>query len=218
MQETLSGDWRGARSVLRDNGITPTASYLAGFQTNTGVYAPQEWDYDAQLSFSLDLNLHKILRSPGLTFYVSAFEGSGGYLSRNINSTFSTTTLYAPSFYLGEMYMQQSLGDGHLLFAAGRLATNAQFATSPVLGNYLNGSFNANVGNIHVSDPAFIGPPPGVKSCITSTPPLEVSAGVFNNDLPSAFGVNYGAHFTLQNGNKGALILVKSRTGAAGAA
>jgi hypothetical protein len=83
-------------------------------------------------------------------------------LSRTINSTFSTTTLYAPLFYLGEMYMQQSFGDGHLLFAAGRLATNAH-SLPPYLGNYLNGSFNTNVGNIHVNDPAFIGPPPGVE-------------------------------------------------------
>jgi carbohydrate-selective porin OprB len=36
---------------------------------------------------------------------------------------------------------------------------------------------------------------------------LELSAGAFNNNLPSALGANYGAHFALQNGNKGALIM-----------
>jgi carbohydrate-selective porin OprB len=36
---------------------------------------------------------------------------------------------------------------------------------------------------------------------------LELSAGIFNNNLPSARGVNHGAHFALQNGNKGALIM-----------
>jgi carbohydrate-selective porin OprB len=132
-------------------------------------------------------------------------------LSGIINSTFPVNTLYVGPFHLGEMYMQESFEDGRLLFAAGRLGPNFQFATIPVLGNYLNGGFNAQVTNIGVNDPAFFGPPPGVEwgsqIVYKIDTPLEVSAGVFNNNFPSAVGVNYGAHFTLQNGNKGALIM-----------
>jgi len=210
-KETFSGDWRGARSALRDYGLTPTASYVAALQTNPGGHVPQEWNYNGQLSFSLDLDLQKTLTVPGLSFYVSAFDNSGGNLSAAINSTFAINTLYAPTFHLGEMYMQESLEDAHLLFAAGRIAPNAQFATLPVLGNYINGGFNANVANIAVNDPAYTGPPPGVEwgsqIVYKAATPLELSAGVFNNNLPSARGDNYGAHFTLQNGNKGALIM-----------
>jgi hypothetical protein len=36
---------------------------------------------------------------------------------------------------------------------------------------------------------------------------VEVSAGLFNNNLPSALGANHGAHFTLQTETKGALIM-----------
>src|SRR5215472_17464501 len=209
-RETLFDDWRGARSALRDDGITPTASYVAAPQTNPGGHVPQEWNYNGQLSFSLDLDLQKTLTVPGLSFYVSAFDNSGGNLSGAINSTFAINTLYAPTFHLGEMYMQESLEDSHLLFAAGRIAPNALFATLPVPGNYVNGGFNANVGNMHVNDPAFIGPPPGVEwvsQIVYKIDTLEFSAGVFNNNLPSARGLNYGAHFALQNGNKGALIM-----------
>ena len=35
-KETLFGYWRGARSTLLDDGITPTASYIAALQTNLG--------------------------------------------------------------------------------------------------------------------------------------------------------------------------------------
>jgi porin len=210
-KETLSGDWTGARSALRDEGITPTASHVVALQTNPGGHVPQEWNYDGQLSLSLDFNLHKILSVPGLSFFVSAFENSGGNLTGIINSTFPVNTLYGGPFHLGEMYMQESLEDGRLLFAAGRLGLNFQFATIPVLGNYVNGGFNAQVSNIGVNDPAFFGPPPGVEwgsqIVYKIDTPLEVSAGVFNNNLPSALGVNYGAHFALQNGNKGALII-----------
>src|SRR5215470_4929400 len=59
-KETLSGDWSGARSALRDYGITPTASYVAALQTNPGGHVPQVWNYAAQLFFSLDFNLHEI--------------------------------------------------------------------------------------------------------------------------------------------------------------
>src|SRR5262249_41360523 len=148
----------------------------------------QEWNYDAELSFSLDFDFHKILKVPGISFYVSAFDNSGGNLSGAINSTFAINTLYSPTFHLGEMYMQESLEDGRFLFAAGRIASNAQFATLPVLGNYVNGGFNANVGNMHVNDPAFIGPPPGVEwgsQIVYKIHMLELSAGVFNNNLPS---------------------------------
>jgi hypothetical protein len=60
----------------------------------------------------------------------------------------AVNTLYAGPFHLGEMYMQESFEDGRLLFAAGRLGPNFQFATIPILGNYLNGGFNAQVTNI----------------------------------------------------------------------
>jgi porin len=210
-EETLSGDWTGARSALRDEGITPTASHVVALQTNPGGHVPQEWNYDGQLSLSLDFNLYKILSVPGLSFYVSAFDNSGGNLTGIINSTFAVNTLYVGPFHLGEMYMQESFEDGRLLFAAGRIGPNYQFATIPVLGNYVNGGFNAQVSNIGVNDPAFFGPPPGVEwgsqIVYKIDTPLEVSAGVFNNNLPSALGANYGAHFTLQNGNKGALIM-----------
>src|SRR5215471_824102 len=209
-RETLFDDWRGARSALRDDGITPTASYVAATQTNPWGHVPQEWNYNGQLSFALDLDLHRILDVSGLSFYVSAFANSGGNLSGVINSTFAVNTLDAPTIHLGEMYMQESVEDGRLLFAAGRIASNAQFATLPVLGNYVSGGFNANVTNVSVNDPAYAGPPPGVEwgsQIVYKIDALELSAGVFNNNLPSALGVNYGAHFTLQNGNKGALIM-----------
>jgi hypothetical protein len=35
-KETLSDDWTDARSALRDEGITPTASHVAALQTNPG--------------------------------------------------------------------------------------------------------------------------------------------------------------------------------------
>src|SRR5215831_19653801 len=210
-QETLFGFWSGARSTLLENGITPTTSYVAGLQTNLGGPLPQVWNYNGQLSLSLDFDLYKILNVSGLSFYVSAFDNSGGNLSGAINSTFPTDTLHTPTFHLGEMYMQESLEDGRLLFAAGRIAPNAQFATLPVLGNYVNAGFNGNVGNMNVNDPAFTGPPPGVdwgsQAVYKTHTSLELSAGVFNNNLQSANGANYGAHFVLQNGNKGALIV-----------
>src|SRR5262249_27733633 len=209
-KETLSGDWWGARSALRDDGITPTASHVAALQTNPGGHVPQEWSYNGQLSLSLDFDLHRILNVPGLSFYVSAVDNSGGNLSGAIDSTFAINTLYAPTFHLGEMYMQESLEDGRLLFAAGRIGSNYQFATIPVLGNYLNAGFNAQVSNIGINDPPFFGPPPGVEwgsQVVYKIDTLELSAGAFNNNLPSALGANYGTHFALQNGNKGALIM-----------
>src|SRR5262249_19072787 len=159
----------------------------------------------------LDFDLYKILNVSGLSFYVSAFDNSGGNLSGAINSTFPVTTLHALPFHLGEMYIQESLEDGRLLLAAGRIGPMSQLSPLPVLGHYVNGGFNANIRNMPVNDPAFIAPPPGVEwgsqIVYKIQTYVELSAGVFNNNLPSAEGLNYGAHFALQNGNKGALIM-----------
>jgi len=118
--------------------------------------------------------------------------------------------LYAPTYYLGEMYLQQTFFEDKLTLAGGRLAPSNAFAALPVFSNYVNYGINPNPYSLGGNDITFFGPPTGtewgVQASYNVTPFIQVSAGLFNNNLNSANGQNHGTDWTLQQGNKGALV------------
>ena len=124
-----------------------------------------------------------------------------------------TSGLYAPSFYLGEMYLQQKLCKQKLTVLAGRLAAANTFALLPVFGNYVNYGINPNPFSLGANDVTFFGPPTGTEwgaqASYAITPSIQIAAGAFNTNVNSANGENHGADFTLQEGNKGVLAIAE---------
>jgi carbohydrate-selective porin OprB len=207
--ETLAGEWDKVRNLLKHVGITPSASYVGALQTNVAGGDHQVWSYAGQLSIALSANLGELIRTPGLSAYVGFSWGTGSDLSGSLNSLIPTSGLYAPSFYLGEMYLQQTLVRKKLTVLAGRLAASDGFAAIPVFANYVNYGINPNPFSIGANDTTFFGPPTGTEwgaqASYVLIPSIQVAAGIFNTNLNSANGENHGADFTLQEGNKGAL-------------
>jgi carbohydrate-selective porin OprB len=207
--ETLAGGWNDIRRVAKRIGITPTASYVSALQTNVTGGQDQVWSYAGQLSFAASADLGELLKTPELSAYVGASWGTGSNLSGSLDSTIPTSGLYAPSFYLGEMYLQQRLLKKKLTVLAGRLAAANTFAALPIFTNYVNYGINPNPFSLGANDVTFFGPPTGTEwgaqATYAVTPSIQVSAGVFNTNVNSANGDNHGADFTLQEGNKGVL-------------
>jgi hypothetical protein len=104
-----------------------------------------------------------------------------------------------------ELYLQESLFNGNLTVAAGRLAPGNTFATIPVLGNYLNGGINGNPGSIPTNDGIFTASPPGVEwggqLTFNFTPTFQFATGIFNTNPNAAAGADNGVNFSLQQGN-----------------
>jgi porin len=211
--ETLSKTWNGVRSKMRQLGISPSMSYTGALQTNATGETHQVWGYAGQLVAGLSVDLEKLLKVPGMSVYVGGSWGTGDNLSGPLHTLFPVNTLYAPTYYLGEMYLQQTLFDKNLTLLGGRLAAANTFATLPVLANYVNYGINPNPYPLGGNDITFFGPPTGTEwgaqAIYNVTPVLQVSAGLFNTNLNSANGQNHGTDWTLQQGNKGALVVAE---------
>ncbi len=211
--ETLSGTWSSLRSKMRQMGISPSLSYTGALQTNVTGQTQQIWSYAGQLVGGLNVDLDKLLKLPGTSVYIAGSWGTGSNLSGSLRNLFPVNSLYAPTYYLGEMYLQQTLLNQNLTLVGGRLAASNTFATLPVFSNYVNYGLNPNPYPLGGNDIAFFGPPTGTEwgaqATYTVTSMVQVSAGLFNTNLNSANGQNHGTDWTLQQDNKGALVVAE---------
>jgi hypothetical protein len=211
LDETLAGGWNEIRRAAMRVGITPTASYIGALQTNATGGQHEVWSYAGLLTFAASANLKELVGIPGLSVYVGASWGTGSNLAAALDSAIPTSGLYAPSFYLGEMYLQQNLAKKKLTILAGRLSAANSFASLPVFANYVNYGIDPNPYSPGANDVTFFGPPTGTEwaaqTTYALTPSLQIAAGAFNTNIQSANGENHGADFTLQEGNKGVLAI-----------
>ncbi len=208
--ETLSKGWNGIRSEMRRLGLTPALSYTGVLQTNATGGPHQIWGYAGQLAGGLDISLEKLLKVRGMSVYVGASWGTGDNLSGPLHNLFPVNSLYAPTYYLGEMYLQQTLLNKNLTLVGGRLGAANTFATLPVFVNYVNYGIDPNPYPLGANDISFFSPPSGTEwgaqAIYDVTPVIQISAGLFNTNVNSANGANHGTDFALQQGNKGALV------------
>jgi carbohydrate-selective porin OprB len=211
VDETLAGGWDEIRRAAKRIGITPTASYVGALQTNVTGGDDQVWSYAGQLSVGVSADLNELIKIPGLSAYVGISWGTGSNLAGSLDSAIPTSGLYAPSFYLGEMYLQQRLLKEKITILGGRLAAANTFAALPVFANYVNYGINPNPYSLGANDVTFFSPPTGTQwgaqATYSITPSIQVAAGAFNTNLNSANGENHGADFALQSGNKGVLAI-----------
>jgi carbohydrate-selective porin OprB len=213
VDETLAERWDDVRRLMQRIGITPTASYTGALQTNVTGGSHEVWSYAGLLSLGLSTDFGELLKIPGLSAYVGAAWGTGSDLAASLDSTIQTSGLYAPSIYLGQMYLQERLKHGKLTVLAGRLAAASAFASLPVFNNYVTYGINPNPYSLGANDVTFFGPPPGsewgAQATYTISPAILIAAGIFNTNVNSANGANHGTDFALQEGNKGVLSIAE---------
>ena len=220
IEETLTKDWAGIRTELSRLGITPTASYTAQLMGNPSGGQSRGFTYSGTVQASINWDLHKLLRIPGLSFNVGAAWSTGKNLSADqIGNSFTVQSAYtAPgngtnNLTLGELYLQQQLFNNSLTIGAGRLAPGSTFATMPALYNYINAGINSVPLALGINDATFTLYPPGTEwgaqAIYNISPAFQVAAGVFNTNQSSALGGKGGLNFAFQQGNRGALSVVQ---------
>ncbi len=199
--------WASTRDALQLAGVTPRASLYGSFFAGTGgpVSGPM---FGGTLSLSLAIDIGKLAGAPeGLGFYVS---GLGGWskepwpfpVSVNYNGT---------NAWLTDLYLQQSLLDGALVLAAGRLQPAMTFAFLPVMLNHLGPVLMA--GWLTFDEPPY---PPGVASqwgvqgVWTIAHQFQASAGLYDNNPYSARGDLHGFAWQLQQGNTGVYAMAQA--------
>ena len=209
LEETLSRSLAAAREDTRRWGLIWTLGYASSLVGNISGGSNRAVLYTGQLSTSLDLDLDSLLRVPGLSLQVNGTWGTGSNLSATLGNLMTISEIYAPGYFLGEMYLEERQRDGTLALSAGRLAPGMTFAFLPAYSNYLNSAVNPNPISLSVNDSAYAPLPPGTQwgaqALYYVTPNVEVLAGIFNNNPYSAAGARHGLDFVLSEGKKGAL-------------
>ena len=213
-ERTLLADFRDLRSDLQTSGVTATASYTGALFANTSN-PPREVSYGGGLHAAVNLNFGKLSGISGLSGYLETWWMQAANADSLLyTSLFPVSNNFVGNgFWLGQIYLQQTLAGGDLVFAAGRLAPGAAFATLPVFANYASAAINGNPRAPIVNEPPFAPPPPGTQWGIQAlhyfTPAWQGMLGVFNNNPDSSAGHNHGLDWAWRAGNSGALAIAQ---------
>jgi len=212
-QDTLTGDWGGARTALKDKGIDIT---LVSIDEVLGVLSggiSRQASYEGRFEFSVDADLKKLVGWDGATAHFTIYQlrstshdavdnvGSIGDPS-NIDAL-STTRLFTAWF-------QQNFFDDKLSIRLGQIAADDEFLGSPTAGGLINGTFgwaSLVAANMLSGGPAFPLATPGVRVAVKPTDQITWQTAVFSgdpagadcNDVPQSCN-RYGTTFSFSGG------------------
>ena len=194
-QETLTGDWGGARTVLKNKGIDITLNYVGeAFAVMSGGLQRRA-SYEGRLEFSLDADLQKLIGWTGSTAHVTVFQihDSGHNVIGDVGSIADPSNIEAlPTTRLYTAWFQQNAFDDRVSLRFGQLAADDEFIGSPTAGGLLSGAFGwATVlsANLPSGGPAYPLATPGVRVAVKPTEQITALAAVFSGD-PAGAGCN----------------------------
>jgi porin len=211
-QPTLTGDWGGARSALKDHGIDVTLKYIGETLAVASGGLDRRSIYAGRLEFSLDTNLQKLIGWTGAKTHVTLYQiqnskaGIGAYAGSiadpsNIDAL-QTTRLFTAWF-------EQSFNDVASL-RLGQLAADDEFFTSSTAGALIASTFGWGTvlaANMLSGGPVYPLATPGARLKFKPTDDLTVLAAVFSgdpvgpscNDSPQKCN-RYGTTFSFDGG------------------
>lgn len=187
-QETLTGDWGGARTALKDKGIDLSLVYIGEALAVLSGGLERRGSYEGRFDFSADADLEKLIGWKGASTHVTVFQihNGGRNIADNVGSisdpsnidAFATTRLFTAWF-------QQNAFDDRVSFRIGQLAADDEFLTSQTASGLINGTFgwaDMMAANILNGGPAYPLATPGARLAVKATDALTLQAAVFSGD------------------------------------
>jgi porin len=209
-QDTLSGDWGGARSALKNKGIEMNSiDELFGVLSGGLNQRPS---YEGQLEFTINADLAKLIGWNGATTHVTVLQirDSGRNVIQNTGSISDPSNIDALSTVrLYGAWYQQAIGD-HLTVRLGQILADGEFMTAPSAAGLINGTFGwddllgANMLN---GGPAYPLATPGALVEAKVTDSVTLKSAVFSGN-PAGSGCTksaqecdlYGTTFSFSGG------------------
>ena len=213
-QETLTGDWGGARTALKEkSGIDIMLNYIVETLTVLSGGINRRASYEGRFEFSVNTNLEKLIGWKGGATHVTMFQihNSGHNAADNVGSIFDPSNINAlATTRLFTAWFEQNFNDKASL-RIGQLAGDDEFITSPTAGGLINGTFGwAGIlaANMLSGDPAYPLATPGARVKLMPTEEISILAAAFSgdpagrncNDLPQACN-RYGTTFSFSGGS-----------------
>jgi porin len=191
-QDTLTGDWGGARTALKDKGIDVTLNYVNEVFAVLSGGLKRQASYEGRLEFSLDTDLQKLIGWSGASTHFTIYQihNSGRNVAENVGGIADPSNIDAlATTRLFTAWFQQNAFDDRVSLRIGQLAADDEFINSPTAGGLVNGTFGwAGVlaANMTNGGPAYPLATPGVRLAVKPTDQLTVQAAVFSGDPAGA--------------------------------
>jgi porin len=213
-QETLTGDWGGARTALKEkSGIDVTLNYIGETFSVLSGGLNRGSTYEGRLEFSVDTELEKLIGWKGASTHFTVFQihNGGRNALDNVGSISDPSNIDAlPTTRLFTAWFQQNFYDDRVSLRLGQLAADDEFITSPTAGGLVNGTFGwaaLMAADMLNGGPAYPVATPGARLAVKATDELTVMAAVFNGN-PAGAGCNgdpqacnrYGLNFKMTGG------------------
>lgn len=184
---TLTGDWNGLRTTLGDAGIK------FGLQEQSEVWANAAGGlrrgvvYTGLTTASLALDLDKLAGLTGATFFVNAFQIHGRGPSANLvgNIQLVSNIEATRDTKLYQMWLEQSLFDGHLIIRIGQEGASDQMMITQYGALFLNASFGfpgLTAAVLPSGGPSYPLATPFVRTEFHATDRITVVGAVYNGD------------------------------------
>ena len=140
---TLFGDWGGMRTDLADKGINLKIDAVTEFAGNVSGGTRQGATFANQVGFGADINWERLAGITGLSTHLIVVNRSGSSDSRVFgDNLLPVQEIYGSggdvAAHLVSLYAQETMLDGRLDIALGRMNVENDFASSPLYCNFVN--------------------------------------------------------------------------------
>lgn len=205
-RDTLTGDWGGARTALKNRGIDISAIYIGEELGDVSGGMKRGFAYEGRAELTLKADLGKLMGWNGGLFHVTGYQlqrqhgGIGGGYTGSIGDPSNIEA--RPATRLFTLWLQQSLFDDKVSVRAGQLAADDEFLISPTAANLINGTFgwaDFMAANLTNGGAAFPLATPGVRVKVSPTPAFSVLAAAFSGD-PAGGGCTDDAQLCNRHG------------------
>ena len=141
--ERLFDDWGGVQPTLQSLGINVQFNALTEFGANVTGGTHSASSFASQIGFSTDVNWERLAGIIGLSTHTIIVNRSGSNVSHAFgDNLLPVQEIYGAggnvAFHLVSAYGQETLDNGRLDVAFGRMNVENDFASSPLYCNFMN--------------------------------------------------------------------------------
>ena len=187
-QETLTGDWGGARTSLKNKGIDVTLVYIGEVLGVLSGGIDRRASYEGRFEFLVDADLEKLIGWKGASTHFKVFNihNGGRNAADNVGSIADPSNIDAlATTRLFTAWFQQNFGGDKVSIRLGQLAADDEFLTSTTASGLIIGTFGwAGIlaANMLNGGPAYPLATPGARVAVKPTDELTLMAAVFSGD------------------------------------
>jgi len=185
--EGVLGDWDGLRPELHSLGINVQLDALTEFAGNVTGGTRRVATFANQVGFGTDINWERLAGLTGLSTHTIIVNRSG----RSASKLFGDNLLPVQEIYgaggnvvahLVSVYAQETLYDGRLDIAAGRMNVENDFASSPLYCNFMNNDLCGDPKALPAGDIGHSAYPDAVwggRVRVRPTPETSITSGIY---------------------------------------